>query len=360
MKKRLLGIDLIRGIAAYAVIQVHSGDETWGLPIESSAIIFRLLFYFAVPFFLGTSFFFSIHKMTNRISWEFWKSKIERILFPYFVWSLLYFVIRFTSFYLTEESTKLHLLVSDPLALIFLGGTSYQLYFLPLLFTGTLLTLLIKNLSLERISNKSLMFFLVLSLVLYQALIISGNDFRLGFYDSFSNLPALNSLNNNPLIRFILVQVSWLLRCLPYLLLAIVLDRWLSQSNQNLYNIRKLVILVASFLFVNTLKIYIGSNGLADIVVAFLLLLIGIMLSKHIGNNNTVKSLGACSFGVYLIHPIIMNIIEFVEFKLLNSPLKQITIISMLEISIPTFLISWFLVFLLKKKKNLSFFLFGA
>lgn len=29
-KQRLVGIDLIRGMAAYAVIQVHSGDQTWG------------------------------------------------------------------------------------------------------------------------------------------------------------------------------------------------------------------------------------------------------------------------------------------------------------------------------------------
>ena len=50
-ENRLAGIDLCRGLAAFAVILVHSGDETWGIPISNRAIQFRHLFYFAVPFF---------------------------------------------------------------------------------------------------------------------------------------------------------------------------------------------------------------------------------------------------------------------------------------------------------------------
>lgn len=49
--QRLLGVDLFRGIAAYAVVFVHSGDESLGLPISQEAIFLRMLFYFAVPFF---------------------------------------------------------------------------------------------------------------------------------------------------------------------------------------------------------------------------------------------------------------------------------------------------------------------
>ena len=56
---RASGIDLCRGLAAFAVILVHSGDETWGVPISDRAIQFRHLLYFAVPFFSGASFSFS-------------------------------------------------------------------------------------------------------------------------------------------------------------------------------------------------------------------------------------------------------------------------------------------------------------
>jgi hypothetical protein len=47
-KARLLGIELFRGISTYAVILVHSGDETWNLPSSAAAIEFRYHFYFAV------------------------------------------------------------------------------------------------------------------------------------------------------------------------------------------------------------------------------------------------------------------------------------------------------------------------
>jgi len=33
-KKRLLGIDLCRGIAAYVVVLVHSVDQAWGVSVD--------------------------------------------------------------------------------------------------------------------------------------------------------------------------------------------------------------------------------------------------------------------------------------------------------------------------------------
>lgn len=152
--KRLLGIDLCCVIAAYAVIQVHSGDETSGLPLSHSAISFRLLFYFAVPFFLAVSFLFSVRKSSNSDSWIFWSSKVNRILIPYISWSLLYLVIRATFFSAKGDFFSVKSLLGDPLSLIFFGGTSYQLYFLPLLLTETLLIPLIYRLEKSGISNR--------------------------------------------------------------------------------------------------------------------------------------------------------------------------------------------------------------
>ena len=55
---KLLGIELCRGLATYAVILVHSGDESWGVATDPSAIAFRLYFYFGVPFFSRRRFLF--------------------------------------------------------------------------------------------------------------------------------------------------------------------------------------------------------------------------------------------------------------------------------------------------------------
>jgi peptidoglycan/LPS O-acetylase OafA/YrhL len=67
-KPQLLGVDLVRGISAYAVVFVHSGDETLGLPISQDAVTLRLYCYFAVPFFLATAFYFLISKPEIDIS----------------------------------------------------------------------------------------------------------------------------------------------------------------------------------------------------------------------------------------------------------------------------------------------------
>ncbi|MEM7759311.1 MAG: acyltransferase family protein, partial [Cyanobacteria bacterium P01_A01_bin.40] len=87
---RLVGIDLCRALAAFAVILVHSGDETWGLPISEGAIHFRHLFYYAVPFFLAAFFYFSTNKSPLAIDNSFWQKKLQRIVAPYLLWSIFY------------------------------------------------------------------------------------------------------------------------------------------------------------------------------------------------------------------------------------------------------------------------------
>ena len=98
--QRLFGVDLLRGIAAYAVVFVHSGDETLGLPISQNAIALRMDFYFAVPFFLATSFYFLTSRNDIDISKRFWCSRVERILISYAVWSLIY--VAFRSFFFSN------------------------------------------------------------------------------------------------------------------------------------------------------------------------------------------------------------------------------------------------------------------
>ncbi|MEO1802808.1 MAG: acyltransferase family protein, partial [Cyanobacteria bacterium J06629_2] len=87
---KLAGIELCRGLAALAVIIVHSGDDTWGIPIAKSAIQFRLLFYFAVPFFIASYFYFATRKLPLRISLDFWQKKFRRIVVPYLLWSIIF------------------------------------------------------------------------------------------------------------------------------------------------------------------------------------------------------------------------------------------------------------------------------
>jgi|GEM_PF-5176753 len=48
---KLLGIEFVRGLAAYSVVLVPSGDQAWGLPVDSSAIEFGYFFILHFHFF---------------------------------------------------------------------------------------------------------------------------------------------------------------------------------------------------------------------------------------------------------------------------------------------------------------------
>jgi surface polysaccharide O-acyltransferase-like enzyme len=225
-KPKLLGIELIRGLSTYAVILVHSGDQTWHVPVDSSAITFRSLFYFAVPFFLAAAFYFMTVKTEIVDYKKFWQSKFQRIVVPYLIWSGIFFFFRVIIFRNNPE--RLHHLLQDPLSIIFFGGASYHLYFLPMMFTGTLWVLTIPFLSRLKTNKLGLVLLGILSIILYLLLETSGNGFHLGemntaFRNITTNLEI--DLEKYPLLRFTLVEIAWAIRCLPYFLIALIINK---------------------------------------------------------------------------------------------------------------------------------------
>ncbi|HEY9603277.1 MAG TPA: acyltransferase family protein [Allocoleopsis sp.] len=135
---RLTRLDLCRGIAIYAVVVQNSGDETWA-EVGYWAAALRSFCSFAVPFFLATSFYLMVRKLyINKTKYSL-ISRMQRLLIPYIFWSALYLFLKSARFLLLNESDDLRKLFLDPISLIFIGGSSVQLYFLPLLLAGTLL-----------------------------------------------------------------------------------------------------------------------------------------------------------------------------------------------------------------------------
>lgn len=361
-KPRLLGIDLCRGLAAFAVIVVHSGDETWGVPVSYWASQFRTLFYFAVPFFLAVSFFFMTRNVSENIYWKFIKTKCQRILIPYVVWSIFYLCFGAVFFSITHQSDRLNNLWQDPLAIIFLGGASYHLYFLPLLFSGTLLVPLINSLFSRKHGVKLVATLFILSMIVNQLIAWSGNSFRLNPPLAFPSL--LNLVHSNQVIyqivRFLLIQFAWMLSCLPYICLAIILNHLILKIPKYLLNNKSLLtLLFVVFAGVNIFRDNFPFNELSTVTVAFSLLLFGILSSSFIRNNNFIISLGNCSFGIYLIHPILKRIITTVLTFTFPQLAYQVTITSIMCFSVSTFLLSWLLISILMQKKQLSRYIFG-
>jgi peptidoglycan/LPS O-acetylase OafA/YrhL len=363
-KQRLSGIDLCRGLAAYAVILVHSGDETWGVPVGQWATEFRLFFYFAVPFFLATSFYFMTRKVDSQVlTWEFWTLKFQRIVVPCIVWSLIYLVARSLLFLLSNQPERLQELYQDPVAIAFLGGASYHLYFLPLLFVGGFSLLITYALIKQRVKITGIIFCLIASLLIYELNLDSNNAFQLGSYIAFSDI--LNSLFDGgvkyQLVRIGLVYLSFLIRCLPYLFIAVFLHYIFADCNlKKLQKTSAIYACLSVFLLANANRISLISNALNEMIIAYSLLAFGISWADRLNDSKIIKNLGFCSFGIYLIHPLSMNVVKILISKITPQLTEQVTITSILVISLSSFLLSWWSVNILYKSNWLARYLFGT
>lgn len=349
---KLRGIELCRGLAAFAVILVHSGDKTWGIPIDDSAVEFRELFYFAVPFFIATYFYFATKKLPEHISFSFWRKKLKRIAIPYLFWSAIFVSSKSLLSIASGNTDQLKQLWSDPLAIILFGKASYHLYFLPLLISGTLLLYLAKYVVKHQNYFWIICLGYSLSTVFYQWLITTDNSFALGEYVAF--LPLLNSLSSQTFIysitRILLVCLAWIFRCLPYFFIALLLNHVFKINNhRELYYKHASFSLAFGFIFINAIEEKLMLKSFTEVAIAYLLLLFGISISKKISSDWLVDSLSICSFGIYLIHPFIKSITEPILTILIPSVMSSVSITSMMIIACSTFILSWFVVSLLRR-----------
>ncbi|MEH2405035.1 acyltransferase [Nostoc sp.] len=361
-KPRLAGVDLCRGIAAYAVVLVHSGDPSWGRISHFSQEI-EYLFSFPVPFFLAASFYFMICKFNADFSLATWKARCRRILIPYIVWTIIYLIVKIIFFSALNQKQELNHLLRNPFLIIFYGGASFQLYYLPLLLVGTSLIIFANYFTKPKIGLKILVSLSLFSLILYNLLLITGNTVYLHDDLAFQNLFNLVSydVSKNEFLRFISIELAWLVRCLPYFFIAMTLRYLLLKTKFSLLRVKFVSanLLLGLFLIAD-----IYSNpilaGFREVFLGYSLLLYSVVLSNYLKPNSVIKNLGLCSFGIYLIHPFAINIMEIYLKKTQPQLLEEVTIFSQLAFSIPSFIMSWLAVFILMKNKRIVKYLFGV
>jgi peptidoglycan/LPS O-acetylase OafA/YrhL len=363
-EQRLLGVDLFRGIAAYAIVLIHSGDQTLGLPISQAALYLRLFFFFTLPFFFATSFFFLLSKPEIDTPDKLWKSRLKHLVIPYLVWTIAYLIFRLSFFFKSGQIDRFWDLLNDPLGIFFLGSASYQIYFLPLLFVSNFLVLIPKYVPRIRTNYIITGFLALLSLGTYHWLMISGNAFRLhpniAFY-SVSQAIAWD-FNSLPPLRLLLVEISWMLNCLPYLFVGILLAPLCTQINQ--WNSRDrlitaffcgaIIVLSSPAIFPNTPDI------LKNVLEANCLLILSILLSNYIKGGWVFESIGTCSVGIYLIHPFLMIGVRGLLAKMLPALSNEVSVLSIFVISMLTFIASWVVIALMMKNKWTAKYMLGT
>ncbi len=94
MKKRYLEIDMLRGIAILAMILIHTSYYFLG---NKAALFIWKWSQFAVPVFIFCSsyLFFQKNKNLTSVSFEYFKKRIIRLIYPYFIFLLFFLPLVF-------------------------------------------------------------------------------------------------------------------------------------------------------------------------------------------------------------------------------------------------------------------------
>lgn len=127
------GFDYLRVAAVFAVVWIHGSD--------TNAVAMRLQFFcaFAVPCFIAMSVYLgvgSLQRMQDRSMGAYIMKRMRRLFPAYLAWTFIYLVCRYFKHRFISHTP----FSVDWLSVIFFGGASYQLWFVPALLVWTVLT----------------------------------------------------------------------------------------------------------------------------------------------------------------------------------------------------------------------------
>lgn len=356
-KPRLTGIDLFRGIAIYAVVILHSDEGIVVKPPVWTAI--SQFSGFAVPFFLATAFYLTTERIYTSDRPYNLKARLIRLLIPYGIWSIIYSIYKILKYTLKNDFDKLLSIFQDPVAIVLFGGAAFHLYFIPLLVSGTILLKLTEGLIKRRTASKYLFILCALSLIIYQYLLGDNDALTLNLNLFLPGVIDRTFLDNNPAIKIILIELYWAARCLPYVFLAMILNhpnikkKWLDSIKKHV------LVCCAVFLVLNIYGGLVMPAAVYEVIRGYGALLVAIAISTKLKENVIVDNLSACSFGIYLLHLLVVEVMQSLQNKLYADK-EPISALVLVAFSIITFSISWALVFYLSKQKSIAKLLFGA
>jgi surface polysaccharide O-acyltransferase-like enzyme len=361
-KQRFVGLDLFRGIAAFAVVILHS-DE--GTSAQSSSWSFVLNFSaFAVPFFLAAAFYLLMRKLSTDRNPIVWGTRFSRLLIPYGVWSLIYLSQNILRFTVKHQPEKLQGLFDNLLGLILLGQAGFHLYFIPLLVTGLLLVFAIEPLIRRRFSLLTHLGFVVASLIVYQAyrlFIVSLNAESSAQVGASIEEMALGDAN--PLLTVGLTIAGYAARCLPYIAIALLLNHPVIRDRLLKLTAKDALLLLIVFMAVNSVQLPPLLRSLHETSIGYSAVLLALAVSNVLRDNSLmsrlIRSVGHCSFGIYLMHLLWLDgcwsLLK--RFDLIPAPLSTPMLLWVATLG---FGISWATTAFLMKQRRLSRVLFGA
>jgi peptidoglycan/LPS O-acetylase OafA/YrhL len=355
--RRIDGIDLFRGIAAFAVVILHS-DE--GIKTDPQGWSFFLHFSaFAVPFFLATSFYFLVDKISNGTQLIKWNNRFSRLLIPYAFWSIFYLVIKI-QFFLKRTPHKINSLVENWYGLIFLGQSEFHLYFIPLLIAGILLIVAGESFIRSRPHLLLLVFLLVSCMFIYQyylSLNLEAINSFLAWLASSIHFDVVRFDQNA--LKFSVKLLGLFLRCSSYVFAALIFSRLMIKDMLLNFKLSGFLVCLILFVVINAFSDINLPKIVEELLKGYIALSLAFSSSSYIKNNSIISSLGRCSFGIYLMHFAFFQILwSFVSRFGFN--LKHPSFLMLAFSVVFAYSMSWIMTHILMKKKEVSKIIFGA
>jgi peptidoglycan/LPS O-acetylase OafA/YrhL len=352
--RRIDGIDLFRGIAAFAVVILHS-DEV--IKVAPQGWSFVLHFSdFAVPFFLATSFYLLVDKLANSAQLIKWSDRFYRLLVPYIFWSFIYLGIKILQFLLKKQPHKVQLLLENWSGLIFLGQSEFHLYFIPLLISGIILVAASESFLRSRPSLLLSIFLLFLLLFIYN-FYLSLDLTNINRLEEMIKIKEFN-LDYN-IVSFFVKVLGFFLRCSSYIVMALICSRLMLKNKLLDLKFSGFLLCLILFIFINIFSDFGLPKVVDEFLKGYITLALAFTSSSYIHDNFIVSSLGRCSFGVYLMHLVFLQILWSVARKIgfdFEKPSLAILFLSIFFV----YLISWLLTYFLMQKKEISKIIFGG
>lgn len=348
---RLLGIDVGRGLAAYGVVVIHAfGNHPrswWAVKLGG------LFLAFAVPFFLASSLYLTVGRLRTRGTSGFLRGRVERLIVPYLMWTAIFVVVRGTLYVASGRRGDLYGLVASPLPLLLLGEASAQLYFIPLLLAGEVIAVALVALWGDRLGRPGLV------------VPLAAAGVALSWFDTLRRSEAVTR-RGGPVGPYVVWnEARFVVWVLPFLALALLFQ--LEPVRRRIGALRPwaIALILAALAAIDLLTVFpeletVFPSNTRDLIVAFGALAAVIAVSPWVVAGRRLASLTACTFGIYLIHPLVT---EFLEQVLTRTGVLRGVVISpaaLAAFAAVAFFASWALVALTIRVPLLARLLYGV
>ena len=281
-------IQILRAIAIFAVVFIHT------CPTGEWQVFCRPFINFAVALFLFLSGYLT--KTENDNWFDFFKKRIIRVIIPYIIWSILYSLANSLASGFDLKEIIVDLITTKS------TGTLYYIY---VYIQFVLLTPVLGKIAKSKY-RWTIWLIAPISIIIFK-------------YCSL--------LSGEPLNKFI--SVFWDVSCLgwmSYYYLGLLLGNKIIEKK---FNTRKLCILYAISIPLQMLEGYgwllLGDTNcgtqlkITSLITNILFLLISyqfIISDKLNLKNKLLIYIGNCSFGIYLSHIMVMNVLKQIDFYL--------------------------------------------